>query len=606
MSAVPIPSTPAEAVLPIQLAAASIAGDAASPQALGRLTLTLARADRGPAAKQRRKSLGSMKAAVAAMRRREYDAAAVHALDALKVDETSGLAWHILAIAREKSGDLSNAILAYEAAVKLLPEETDVASDLGRLAQRLGYLDIAEKLFVKHLARQPGHIEVTNNLACVQRDQGRYDDAIETLRGLLSIEPQSALLWNTLGTVLSDDGKMAPSVVFFDEALRLDPGFFKALYNRANVRLALGAPEDALRDIDTALAQAEEPGEVAIIQMAKALTQIGVGDLVNGFETYEVRFSLLLDSAVQTLTDCPRWTLSDELAGRHLLVFGEQGLGDEVLFGNVLPEVMEALGPDGHMTLAVERRLIPLFARSFPGATVVPHRTVKLAGRMTRIAELPDGARSADLWAPVGSLFRRFRRTAEEFPARPSFLRPDPARVAYWRTELASAGPGPKVGVVWKSLKMDGDRRRYFSPFELWRPIFETPGATFVNLQYGDVSADMAEAEAAGLSLWTPPGLDLKDDLDELAALTCALDLVIGPPNATSNIAAASGAEWWAISLPYDWPLFGTDRYPTYPLTRTFPVDGFGEWEGVMARLAETLGPWVAEFVARGQRGNAA
>ena len=599
-------SASTEAAQPLHLPVEGVAGDAASPAALGRLTRSLARAERGPSAKQRRKAIEHMRAVVAALRVRDYKAAAERALDALKLDETNGLAWHLLAIAREKSGDLGQAIRAYEAAVQLLPNETDVANDLGRLAQRLGYFEIAEKLFVKHLAREPGNIEVTNNLACVLRDQGRYGDAIETLRGLLAVEPESALLWNTLGTVLSDQGEMAGSVVFFDEALRLDPDFSKALYNRANVRMALGSPHESLRDIEVALSQVDEPVEIDTIRMAKGLTQLIAGDLAGGFETYEARFSPLLEGSVRFVTDQPRWDPADDPAGRRLLVFGEQGLGDEVLFANVLPDLIQALGPDGHLILAVERRLVPLLARSFPTATVVPHRTVRLEGRLTRVAELPDDAAPADAWTPMGSLFRRFRRSLDAFPARRGFLTPDPARVAHWRKELADAGTGPKIGVVWKSLRLDGMRRRYFSPFDLWRPVLSSPGAVFVNLQYGDVSAELEEAKAAGLSLWTPPGIDLKDDLDDVAALACALDLIVGPPNATTNLGAAGGADWWAITTPDAWPRFGADHYPAYPSARVFPIDGFGDWEGVMARLSDALQPWIADSASRDGAGNAA
>jgi tetratricopeptide (TPR) repeat protein len=599
-------SAPTEAARPLHLPVEGLAGDAASPAALGRLTRSLARAGRGPSLKQRRKLVDHMRAVVAALRVRDYQAATERALDALKLEETSGLAWHLLAIAREKSGDLGQAIRAYEAAVRLLPDETDVANDLGRLAQRLGYFEIAEKLFLKRLAQDPGSIEVTNNLACVQRDQGRYGEAIETLRNLLAVEPQSALLWNTLGTVLSDQGEMAGSVVFFDEALRLDPGFSKALYNRANVRMALGSPHDSLRDIDLALSQVDEPVEVDTMLMAKALTQLIAGDLAGGFETYEARFSPLLEGSVRFVSDRPRWDPADDLAGRHLLVFGEQGLGDEVLFANVLPDLIEALGPNGHLTLAVERRLIPLLARSFPTATVVAHRTVRLEGRMTRIAELADDAPPPDAWTPIACLFRRFRRSPDAFPARRSFLTPDPARVAHWRRELAGAGAGPKIGVVWKSLRLDGMRRRYFSPFDLWRPLLSSPGAVFVNLQYGDVSAELEQAKAAGLSLWTPPGIDLKDDLDDVAALACALDLIVGPPNATTNLGAASGADWWAITTPDAWGRFGTDHYPAYPSARIFPIDGFGDWEGVMVRLSDALQPWIADSASRARPGNAA
>ncbi|MBF0665140.1 MAG: tetratricopeptide repeat protein, partial [Brevundimonas sp.] len=583
-------ASPAAAPLPELRLADGIAGDAASPAALGNLDRRLA-GSRAPGLKQQKKLITLMRSAVAAIRDHDYLAGSQWALKALQLDETNGLAWHILAISREKEGAVSQAIMAYEAALKLLPDELAIAADLGRLAQRLRQFEIAEKLFFKCLARSPGDIEVTNNLACVLRDQGRYGDAVEILKGILSIEPGQPLLWNTLGTVLSDQGEMAGSMVFFDEALRLDPGFSKARYNRANVRMALGEPRESLRDIDIALSQVDEPVEIDTMLLAKALTQLFVGDLEDGFKNYEARFSMNLEGAVQFSLDCPKMQVDDELRGKTLLVIGEQGLGDEVLFANALPDLVSELGPDGHLVLAVEPRLIPLMQRSFPDATVIAHKTVRHDGRLVRFVEQP--APAADGWLPIGSVFGRYRPSPGAFPQGETFLTPDPDRVEHWRKELASAGDGPKVGVVWKSLRLDGSRRRYFSPFDLWRPVLTTPGVVFVNLQYGDVTAELEAAKAEGLSLWTPPDIDLKDDLDDLAALNCALDLVLGPPNATSNIGAACGATWWALTTPDAWPRFGTDRYPAYPSTKIFPIEGFGAWDGAMERLRAALATWV-------------
>ena len=144
--------------------------------------------------------------------------------------------------------------------------------------------------------------------------------------------------------------------------------------------------------------------------------------------------------------------------------------------------------------------------------------------------------------------------------------------MAYWREALKEAGDGPKVGVVWKSMHVTSGRARYFSPFEHWRTVLKTPGVRFVNLQYGECQAELDEArEKLGVDIWNPPGIDLKDDLDEVAALTCALDLTIGPANATTNIAAACGAPVWLISTPGAWPRLGSDRYPWYPQARVFP-----------------------------------
>ena len=149
--------------------------------------------------------------------------------------------------------------------------------------------------------------------------------------------------------------------------------------------------------------------------------------------------------------------------------------------------------------------------------------------------------------------------------------------------------PAPKIGVAWKSLRIDSARHRFYSPFDLWAPILTTPGAQFVNLQYGECGEELQEARRRfGVEIWSPPGINLKDDLDELAALSCALDLVIGPANATTNIAAACGAPTWLISTP-SWPRLGSDRYPWYPTVTVFSPQALGEWEPVMAEVAQAL-----------------
>jgi hypothetical protein len=190
----------------------------------------------------------------------------------------------------------------------------------------------------------------------------------------------------------------------------------------------------------------------------------------------------------------------------------------------------------------------------------------------------------------MASPLRRFRRTVASFPARPSFLTTDPARIAHWRGILAER-PGVRVGVLWKSLRLDGVRLRYFSPFEQWRPVLETPGVSFVNLQYGESQAELDQARAMlGVEIWQPPGIDLKDDLDDVAALCRGLDLVLGPPNATTNIGAACGADVWMISTPGSWPLLGTSgRHPWYPRTRVFSPERFNDWTPVMREVADAL-----------------
>jgi len=190
----------------------------------------------------------------------------------------------------------------------------------------------------------------------------------------------------------------------------------------------------------------------------------------------------------------------------------------------------------------------------------------------------------------MASLLGEFRGRVEDFPQRAGYLQPAPERVSYWREVLASAPAGPKVGLLWKSGVLTRGRGRFFSPFEAWEPVLRTPGVTFVNLQYDDCAAEMQLArERYGVEIWNPPVIDLKQDLDDVTALSCALDLVIGFSNANFNLAAAAGGPAWLIAPKGVWTPLGTDRYPWYPQVRLYQTAAYAEWEPVMAKIAADL-----------------
>ena len=552
-----------------------VLGDAAGPEALARL-----RGEVGSAP-------GGLDRILAAIAAEDFAAAAEAAELAARARPADGLAWYLLAIAREKQGLLLPALEAYEQALARLPNHADIANDLGRLAWRLGLPELAAPLFAHYFAAHPGSKEAAVNLAGALRDQHRYGEAIEVLKPAVQASPEDPALWNALGEVLNQQGEPRTARTFFDEALRLDPGFTAARLNRSGARLELGDVAGAVEDVETAQAEAETGADVAVIGYARALTLLCAGRIAEGWAAYEARLSPGFPNSPRFDIGAPRWA-GEPLADRSLLVVAEQGLGDEVMFAGLLPEVLEALGPQGRLTLAVEPRLVSLFQRSFPQVRVGAHSTDKTEAHPVRGALVLAEAGPVDFWAPMGALLSTFRASLDAFPARTAWLAPDPARVARWRDWLASLPPGPKVGIVWKSLKLGAERRRAFAPFHAWAPVLAAPNTAFISLQYGDASAEIAEAARDGVLIRTPPGLDLKDDLEEVAALCAALDLVIGFANASTQLAGAVGAPLWLLVPPATWTCLGTDRYPWRPQARVFHAPGF-DWAAAMAAVAAAL-----------------
>jgi Tfp pilus assembly protein PilF len=533
--------------------------------------------------------------AVTALQKEDHQAGCEWALKALEHDERNGFGWYLLAIARERAGDFASSVTCYESALALIPDHAEVANDLGRLALRMGMAAQAEKLFRHFLARHPNHHEGANNLACAIRVQGRLEDAVDILKPALMAAPEQPILWNTMGTVVAEQGDFTTAVVFFNEAMRLKPDLAKAVYNLGHSKLSLGDSEGALADVDASLAMMDVADERQMVRLLRAYILLTLGRTREGWDEYEARLDPQFADVLLFHVTRPRWVPGDDLAAKRLLVIGEQGLGDEVLLANTLPDVIDDLGPDGHLTIAVEPRLVPLFQRSFPSATVGAHQTGSLGGRAIRLVPFVEDQASLDSWIPVGSLLRHYRPDVDAFPKRERFLTPNPGRVAHWRKVLQSAPAGPKVGLLWKSAVNANARHRFYSPFEQWAPVLAQEDVCFVNLQYGDCAAELEFVRRElGVEIWQPPGIDLKQDLDDVAALCSAMDLVIGSSNATMNLAAACGAPSWLITVPGAWPRLGTDRYPWYPQMRVFATKAYGEWDGVMSEVAEALAAFAA------------
>lgn len=563
------------------------AGDSASKESVSRLRSELS------GLKATKAALPHLKRALGHIASKNYPAARDAAQKALDRDPNLIHAWHLLAIAREQLGDWPSALEAYERGLSLDPANPPIANDLGRLAFKMEMLPQAEALFRHYLAFRPYAPESTNNLACVLRSQMRYDEAIDLLKPALQAHPDKVMLWNTLGTIMEDMGETEQAELFYGEALRLDPNQARARYNLANALFANGQHQEAIAQCREAMVGCKSPDDLTMMRFALATMLLATGELGEGWDTYTARLEPTYHDPIDFAVPCPRWEPGMDIEGKRLLLIGEQGLGDEILFANALDDVQKALGPGGRLTLAVTDRLQTLFARSYPRADVGAHVSIKSQGRTVRRMPFVEDWSQIDLWAPLGETLREFRRTIDAYPNRPGFMTADPARVRHWQGVLDSL-PGQKVGLLWTSMVIDSTRHRHFAPFEKWEPVLRTPGVSFVNLQYGNQSESIARARSEfGVEIHQPQGIDLKNDLDDVAALGCALDLTIGFSNASFNLAAACGAPSWLLTSADTWSRLGADHYPWYSQVRMFWPSTPGDWDALMLNLSTALADHV-------------
>ncbi|WP_414994950.1 tetratricopeptide repeat protein [Asticcacaulis sp.] len=488
----------------------------------------------------------------------------------------------------EANLDFPKAFDLYEEALKLAPDSLEIATRLAALAFRLNMWPMAEKLYSHLITHGIHNMSVITSFAASLREQSRYEEAIDVLKTVINQRPDESSLWEGLGTVMMAQGDGGNALTFFNEALRLTPSNLHARFNRGCALLDQGEVNASLEDLGACANAFDDPDNRASAQIAYAQGLLIAGRLDEGWRAYEGRERFGTAKQVHYALWSQRWREGQPLANRNLLVSAEQGLGDEVLFASILPDMIRDIGPEGILYLAVEPRLVPLFQRSFPQAQVVGHRTQIIDGLLQRSFPALENA-VTDGWALLGDFLPVYRKTVEDFPAENRFLTPDPERVAHWRRELAAISEKPKVGLLWKSLKQSAQRDRYFPAFEDMFGLLTLENVTFINLQYGNSSAEAILAEQNGLTMRTLPGIDLKDDLDDLAALCTALDLVVSPSNATSNISAACGVPTWFLSQANGWLQLGTDHYPWYPSVQMFAPPALGNWKPAIDDIAAAL-----------------
>lgn len=340
----------------------------------------------------------------------------------------------------------------------------------------------------------------------------------------------------------------------YTQALAIDPGYTRVRYVRGAMRYWSGDDEGCVEDMSAVIAA--DPTN-ADAWYGRGQAWLRMGDLRRGFAGYEARWDSSGWESRRNSCDIPvpLWLGEESIAGKSILVYTEQGLGDAIQFSRFLPLLREA---GATVLLACDPALASLFAP-------LVHRVVGSA---------PVGR--VDYRVPLMSLPYAFGTTLDTIPPAP-YLDADPERGEHWRNAL---GPrvGRRIGIAWSGRPTHADDRSRSLPERCVRPLLDLTGIEWVSVQRG-----------------TLPGVrsfDLQDFADT-AALMQHLDLVISVDTAPAHLAGTLGIPTW-ILLPFvpDWRwLRDREDSPWYPSVRLFRQPRRGDWESVIERVVSELWP---------------
>ncbi|NOT41380.1 MAG: tetratricopeptide repeat protein [Alphaproteobacteria bacterium] len=526
-----------------------------------------------------------LRQAVAHYKTGDWVKAAVAAANAAEAHARYAGAYHLLALALDNLGQRAKAFDMFERAFSLEPANANLMLDFANAAAKLHHIDAAENAYRAYLERRPDCPKGVSGLAACRLAAGEIGEARRIVQTALDRTPESAALWNTLGTIMIESGDFDGAIAAYAPAQRLAPATARTFHNIAHAQSHTGKHEQAIANFNRALDLASDESDRATIRHARSLCHAAAGRLAEAWPDYEERLNPAFAQATHFAIPAPQWD-GEDINGRKILVVGEQGLGDEIMFVGLIPDLIDRAGPKGKVLVAVDQRLVPLLQRSFPTAHVGVELHTKNDAKPVRVVPWATGDLAPDVYAPMGSLLAHLRPTIDSFKPR-TYLKADPARVHHWMRRLEALGPGPYVGISWKSMLVTTPRKKFFSALEDWAPMLETTSVKFVNLQYGDCNAELDAVRAMyGVALHNFADIDLTNDIDDNAALCQALDLVVSSPTAPAMLAAATGTETWLLTAGPLWQQLGTARYPWYANTRVLTPEKFADWPALMQRLA--------------------
>ena len=508
-----------------------------------------------------------MSAGVALRQLKRFEEAAASFRDALASTPDDAVACFNLGLSLRALQRNDEALGWLRKASDLRPGDAESARELGDVLTALKRNEEAIAAYQHAVALQPDSIPVLLSFGERLQEARRFDEAAAAFRKVVDLDLKHCNGWLSLGAALLGLHQYADSLAAFRRALALEPGSTVGYCNMSLALMGLDRIEEAVEASRKALF-IEAGSPVASFNLGCAL--LTLGNFREGWEAYDYRFIMGGDKWLRPEAHAAPWT-GQPLAGKSILVLGEQGNGDQIQFSRYLPALND-LGAS--VSYLAPDRLHRLF------------RT--LGGSITLLSKVPQDVHF-DFQCPLMSLPGRFDRLDLPIPSRP-YLKAEPDRVAKWRDSLGDHGF--LVGVAWRGNRYpDGDGFRSFR-LDALRPLAALPGVRLVSLQLKEGKEEIDKLPTDMHVEVLGPDFDAgPDGFLDTAAVLALMDLVISCDTSIAHLAGALGRRLWiALNRTPEWR-WQRQRTDTvwYPTARLFRQETNGDWDRVFALMTDEL-----------------
>ena len=398
------------------------------------------------------------------------------------------------------------------------------------------------------------------NLHTAYSSLGDSHKAIQIALQAIEKFPTDSDAFNNLGASLSTVGRNTDAIIAFETSLDLNSNNYTARINLINCKSRVGGKDqwvvDEVQKIESSKTPLISKRSLIGARHNAAFSFFRLGQPEKGWEYLEEGFSPELDNNrgrhPRRNFTAPRWK-GEPLKGKRLLVWREQGLGDEIMFGTMLHELTQI---DGQVVLECSERLISIFQRAFPNFEV-------RSELYRSVYPFDSPTEDFDCQIPFGSLGGIYRPTVESFSRGNAYLTPNLELTEKYKSRLQALAPGKKwIGLCWRSGLISPTRGASYTLLEDWDALLQRDDIAVVNLQYGKCEEEILAAEQrTGAQIIRWEDTNLQNDLEAVLAIISNMSAVCSVGTVVAQMAGAAGITTKLVCNKPEWTSFGTEQF---------------------------------------------